>query len=368
MPTRNRLTPTAITLLLATLLGGCAVFNNAWNYITTERPPSPLRAIDLASDARFDSVGAILGSFIGNGGNDGIVLLTSDTAFIAELLQSRRPDLVQGRDTWSVLARYGPLRFDSPSGGQEARVASPYGHSTVRVEEIVLRGSSCGWRGAKAEIYVSGPRSGSRAPSLRGPIVGSFQDSYGDESRWRDAPPRPSPALEEELVARTARDMDSVLSTRLPRSVTPLETPQGQRLMIDPLEDIDAAEVVPVWVGTDQVRYAVAIRARRLSRSGETLLASTVMIWDSAATWRQTVLAPTVILLRNGQLREYASGDALPLYWRHIDAISGFGMDRDYLFVEQVDVSEQSVLWGAIEVRSNDIVGAAEVGGACIDR
>jgi hypothetical protein len=365
MPTPFRhLAPLAIAALVA----GCAAFNNAWDYITTERPPYPLRAIGLASDARFDSVGAMLGSFIGSGGNSGVVLLSSDTAFIAELLQSRRPDLVRNRDTWSALARYGPIRLDPPAGGRDLRVASPFGHSTVRMEEIVLRGSSCGWRGAKAEVYVTGPGSGSRAPSLRGPIVGSFQESYGSESRWRDAPPRPTPALEEELVARTARDMDSVLADRLPRSATPLAVPGGQRLMIDPLEDIDAAEVVPVWVGSDRVRYAVAIRARRLTRAGETLLASTVMIWDADSSWRQTVLSPTVMLLRNGQLRPFDPAGTLPVYWRRLDAISGFGMDRDYLFVEQVDVQEQSIIWGAIEVRSNEVVGAAEVGGACSER
>jgi len=162
--------------------------------------------------------------------------------------------------------------------------------------------------------------------------------------------------------------MDSVLAVRLPRSATPLETPGGQRLMIDPLEDIDAAEVVPVWVGTDQVRYAIAIRARRHTPSGETLLASTVMIWSADTSWRQTVLSPTVMLLRNGQLREFESAGTLPLYWRRLDAISGFGMDRDYLFIEQVDVAAQSVIWGAIEVRSNEVVGAAEVGGVCSDR
>ena len=75
-----------------------------------------------------------------------------------------------------------------------------------------------------------------------------------------------------------------------------------------------------------------------------------------------------MLLLRNGQLRPFDPAGALPLYWRRLDAISGFGLDRDYLFVEQVDVAEQSVIWGAIEVRSNDIVGAAEVGGACSDR
>jgi hypothetical protein len=138
--------------------------------------------------------------------------------------------------------------------------------------------------------------------------------------------------------------------------------------MIDPLEDIDAAEVVPVWVGSDRVRYAVAIRARRITPAGETLLASTVMIWSADTSWRQTVLSPTVMLLRNGQLREFEAAGALPVYWRRLDAISGFGMDRDYLFVEQVDVAQQSVLWGAIEVRSNDVVGAAEVGGVCSDR
>jgi hypothetical protein len=92
------------------------------------------------------------------------------------------------------------------------------------------------------------------------------------------------------------------------------------------------------------------------------------MIWAADTSWRQTVLSPTVMLLRNGQLREFEAAGALPVYWRRLDAISGFGMDRDYLFVEQVDVAEQSVLWGAIEVRSNDVVGAAEVGGACSDR
>ena len=199
-------------------------------------------------------------------------------------------------------------------------------------------------------------------------LVNASNKKQSSESRWRDAPPRPTPELEEELIARTARDMDSVLAARLPRAATPLEVPNGQRLMIDPLEDIDAAEVVPVWVGTDRVRYAVAIRARRITPAGETLLASTVMIWAADTSWRQTVLSPTVMLLRNGQLREFEAAGMPPLYWRRLDAISGFGMDRDYLFVEQVDVAEQSVLWGAIEVRSNDVVGAAEVGGVCSDR
>jgi hypothetical protein len=340
---------------------------SAWNYITTERPPYPLRAIDLASDVWIDSTGALRGSFVGSGTNAGVVLLSSDTGFIAELLRRNRPNLVRNGDVWSSLARYGPIRIEPKVGDQELRVASPYGHSIVRIEEVVLRGSSCGWRGAKAEIYVTGPRSGSRAPSLRGPIVGSFRESYGSESGWRDAPSRVPAEMEDQLIARTASDMDSVLATRLPRSISSLRVPQGQRLLIDPLEDIDAAEVVPVWAGSSRTRYAVAIRARRLTPQGDTLLASTVMIWDTAGTWRQTVLSPTLVQIRRGQIRPFDDG-SLPLYWRHLDAVSGFGLDRDYLIVEQVDVQDQSIIWGAIEVRSNEVVGAAEVGGACSER
>jgi len=351
-------------LALAGLIGGCAAIGSAWNYITTERPPYPLRAIDLTSDVWVDSADALRGSFVGSGTNQGIVLLSSDTGFIAELLRRHRPNLIRNGDVWSSLARYGPIRIDSPDGGQDLRVASPYGHSIARVEEVVLRGSSCGWRGAKAEVYVTGPRSGSRAPSLRGPIVGSFRETYGSESAWRDAPPRATAEMENTLIARTAADMDSVLATRLPRIIASLRTPEGQRLLIDPLEDIDAAEVVPVWAGSSRTRYAVAVRARRVTPQGDTLLASTVMIWDTAGTWRQTVLAPSLVQVRRGLIRPFAEG-SLPLYWRHLDAVSGFGLDRDYLIVEQVDVQEQSIIWGAIEVRSNEVVGATEVGGAC---
>lgn len=361
MPTPIR---RALPLLLALLVGGCAAIGSAWNYITTERPPYPLRAIDLTSDVWVDSANALRGSFVGSGTNQGIVLLSSDTGFIAELLRRNRPNLIRNGDVWSSLARYGPIRIDPGTPRQDLRVASPYGHSIVQVEEVVLRGSNCGWRGAKAEIYVTGPRSGSRAPSLRGPIVGSFRQDYGSESAWRDAPPRATPEMESALIDRTVRDMDSVLATRLPRSISSLTTPGGERLLIDPLEDVDAAEIVPVWAGSSRTRYAVAIRARRLTPQGDTLLASTVMIWDTAGTWRQTVLSPTLVLIRRGLIKPFDDG-SLPLYWRHLDAVSGFGLDRDYLVVEQVDVAEQSVIWGAIEVRSNEVVGAAEVGGAC---
>ena len=373
--------PTAITATTAlsaalALLTGCAAVGSAWEYLTTERPPYPLRAIELASDARIDTSGVIVGTFLGSGTDERVTLLSSDTGFIAALAREYRPEFRGGgRDLWTALARQGTIMipvermrgFGRAADVGDARVASPYGHSYVSLEQIRLRGSSCGWRGARAEITVSGPLRGSRAPSLRGPVVGSFRPGASSDARdWRDPPPRPSAWLEQELVARTERDMDSLLALWLPRRSTPLERPARQRLILDPLEEVDAAEVVPLWAGQGRVRYAVAVRATRVTPAGEELLASAVMIWDSAGTWRQPVFLPTVIRMDRRGFQPFDPGHQ-PLYWQRLDAVSGFGLDRDYLVLEQVDVDLGAVYWGAIEGRSNAVVASAEVDGACSD-
>jgi hypothetical protein len=372
--------PSARPILLAGLVafvGGCAAIGSAWEYVTTERPPYPLRAIELTSDVWIDSAGVLLGTVVGSGSDERVTLLSSDTGFIAELVRRYRPELDRGgRDIWSGLARMGVvsvpvegMRARRPGAELgSARVASPYGHSNVELEALRLRGSSCGWRGARAEIVVSGPLRGSRAPSLRGPVVGSFRPGTSNDARdWRDPPPRPDLVLEDALIARTERDMDSILNVRLPRGSTPLTTPDRRRLQQDPLEDVDAVEVVPLWAGEGRVRYAVALRVRRTTSQGDELLASTVMIWDAEGLWRQGVMTPAVVEFRRGVLRPYGPAESFPLYWRRLDAISGFGLDRDYLFLEQVDVAAQSVYWAAIEGRSNNVVSAVEVGGACSD-
>lgn len=370
--------PTAAAALtgMVALTTACATLGSAWDYLTTERPPQPLPAIALASDARIDTSGVLVGTFMGTGTDERVTLLSSDTGFIATLAREYRPDFRGGgRDLWATLARNGVVTIpvERMKGAVrvadvgEARVASAYGHSNVALEMVRLRGSSCGWRGARAELTVSGPLRGSRAPSLRGPVVGSFRPGSSSDARtWRDEPPRPGAALEAELIARTARDMDSLLALHLPRRALPLGTPSRQRLVVDPLEEVDAAEVVPLWAGQHRVRYAVAVRATRLTPQGEALLASTVMIWDSAGAWRQSVLAPAVVTMERRGFGAYDPA-VPPLYWQHLDAITGFGLDRDYLFVEQVDVDQGSVYWGAIEGRSNAVVAAAEVDGVCSD-
>ena len=45
--------------------------------------------------------------------------------------------------------------------------------------------------------------------------------------------------------------------------------------------------------------------------------------------------------------------------------IAGFAFERDYLWMEQVAVEDSSVLWTVIDPRSNTVVAAAEVAGAC---
>ena len=375
-PDRPAARPLAVSVGLLALTG-CAAIGSAWDYLTTERPPYPLRSIELTSDARIDTSGVLVGTFAGTGTDERVMLLSSDTGFIAQLARTYRPDLGRdGRDLWSGLARMGAVNipiervrgYGQTADVGDARVASPYGNSFVALESVRLRGSSCGWRGARAEIVVSGPVRGSRAPSLRGPVVGSFRPGVSNDARaWRDEPPRPSPALNDELIARTERDMDSLLALRLPRTLTPLARPVHRRLVIDPLEEVDAAEVVTLWAGQGRLRYAVAVRVTRTTSQGDDVLASTVMMWDSAGTWRQSVLAPTVVAFGRGGLRPLDAANVLPLYWQHLDAVGGFGLDRDYLFLEQVDVDRGSIYWGAIEGRTNDVVAAAEVGGACSD-
>src|SRR5688572_7692195 len=80
-PAPLRLSAPALLLLTT----GCAALGSAWNYIITERPPYPLRAIDLSSDARIDSTGIIVGTFVGTGTDERVTLLSSDTGFISAL-------------------------------------------------------------------------------------------------------------------------------------------------------------------------------------------------------------------------------------------------------------------------------------------
>jgi hypothetical protein len=374
-----RLALVASALLLVTGLGGCRGAGRFLGQLLRERPPAPLDSLGLASDARLDSAGTLAGSFVGEGTSRAVHLLSSDTAFIAELLRRYRPDLAAAPDPWAALRRAGTVTLGGPqrrrtvagSGPsvETAVVGSPLGHTQVAVEAMLVRGGArgCGARGAQAELIVADDRPRGDPP-LRGPVLGSLLTGVAAERRERrlvrrDPVPPPSTALTEELVGRTERALDSAVAAEH-RSLE-LRADPDARIEINTLADVDAADVIALRAADDRVRYAVSLRTRRLAARGDTLIATAVMVWDSAGAWQQTIFRPTLLALRHGRLEPWGAVGRRPIYWRRLQPISDFAFRRDDLWMEQVDVRDGSVRWGIVQPRDNIVVAAAEVDGPC---
>jgi len=204
-------------------------------------------------------------------------------------------------------------------------------------------------------------------PPLRGPVLGSLRTGVAAERRERglvrrDSVPAPSAALTGELVGRTERALDSTLGADY-RSLE-LRSDPNTRLEVNTLADVDAADVIAFRIAYERVRYAVSLRARRISARGDTLVGTAVMVWDSAGAWRQAIFRPTLLRLRSGGLEPWGSRGR-PIYWRRLQPISDFAFPRDGLWMEQVDVRDGSVRWGIVQPRENVVVAAAEVDGPC---
>ena len=178
----------------------------------------------------------------------------------------------------------------------------------------------------------------------------------------RDSVPAPSAGLIGELVGRTERALDSTLGAEAGQLALRPDT--GVQLEINTLADVDAADVIGFRVSGDRIRYAVSLRARRLSARGDTLVGAAVMVWDSAGAWRQDIFRPTLLRLRGGRLVPW-TGRGRPTYWRRLQPISDFAFRRDNLWMEQVDVRDGGVRWGIVQPRENVVVAAAEVDGPC---
>jgi hypothetical protein len=356
------------------LLMGCGGAGRFLGELLRERPPAPLDSMSVTSDVRIDSLGNLQGSFVGEGTSRSVHLLSSDTALVAGLLRRYRPDLVQPGDIWGSLARERVVNLPLSTRRRtvagypriaQALVGSPAGHTSVMPTAILLHGSSCGWRGAQVEIIVSAQPQGS---PLRGPVLGSFtrpdakSGEQDGEFRPRDPIAPPGGGLMDELIGRTAAAMDSTLS--LGFSSLALRRPADPGLEINTLSDVDAADVIPYRSGPETIRYAVSLRARRITGGRDTLVAATVMTWDSAGVWQQTIFRPTLISLQRGRLAPYGSLRR-SVFWRRLQPISDFGFPRDNLWMEQVDVRRGGVLWGIIQPKGNVVVAAAEVEAPC---
>jgi hypothetical protein len=331
--------------------------------------------MSVASDVRVDSLGYLVGSFVGEGTSRAVHLLSSDTGLVAGLVRRYRRDLIQPDQPWGPLARQGVVTLGSAGGRrttgspkiERAMVGSPLGQTGVVPRAILLRGSPCGWRGTQVEIIVD-PAPGVLDPPLRGPVLGSLTrtDSTASdknaEFRRREPVAPPGMGLMDELIARTGRAMDSVLAGRFPSLV--LRDPVDASLEINTLADVDAADVTSFRPAPGRVRFAVSLRERRITAEDDTLLAATVMAWDSTGAWQQTIFRPTLLSFRQGRLAPYGALRR-STFWRRLQPISDFGFQRDNLWMEQVNVGEGSVIWGIIQPRGNVVVAAAEVDTPC---
>jgi len=115
--------PTLHRWLLAALplAAGCAALGGVLTSL--ERPPAPLDEASVASDARLDSTGALLGSFIGEGTSREVHLVSSDTALIAALAR------------WAGVDPY-PVLFGTLGGsGYDIACAYAEGPVTYRLED-----------------------------------------------------------------------------------------------------------------------------------------------------------------------------------------------------------------------------------------
>jgi hypothetical protein len=345
-----------------------------------EAPPAPLDSLPLASDVRLDSAGYLAGSFVGEGTSRQVHLLSSDTVLIETLARRFRPDLFQDEfGLWHNLRRarvvsLTPRERRRTVGGRGPRallamVGSPLGHTEVTVSEVLLRGSRClerGARGARAELIV---RTDSTAddPPLRGPVLGTFLSAGESGRRERGLIRRPqlrepSAALVSQLIDRTGLYLDSTFAARYPGlQLRPLHS---ERIEVNTLADIDAADVIPFRAGGSRVRYAVSLRQRRVVGGRDTLVATGMMAWDSAGAWHQEIFQPTLLAATGGRLDAY-SPVGRPVYWRRLQPISDVAYSRDNIWIEQVNVRDGRVVWGIIQPRGNVVVAAAEVEGVC---
>jgi hypothetical protein len=374
---RAVLTVVASCALAAALLG-CSSAGRWLREVLREHPPAPLDSMRVASDARVDSLGYILGSFVGEGTGRAVHLLSSDTGFIAALARRYRPWLVQSNNLWLTLGREravslapgGPRRTTTGAPLFDRAVAGgPAGHTSVTPTAVVLRGSYCGVRGAQAEIIVEDSHR-AQEPPLLGPVLGSLTRSEsnpraeGDRSfRMRQPVPQPGEDLRDELLSRTTRVMDSTLGVVLPslKLRPPLDDLAPE---VNTLTDVGGADLIAYQSGSSSIRFAVSLRLRRISVHRDTVVAATVMAWDSAGAWQQFIFQPTVLSLRQGRLGPYGAVRR-SLFWRRLQPISELAFQRDNLWMEQVNVRDGSVLWGIIQPRGNIVVAAAEVAGPC---
>jgi hypothetical protein len=90
---------------VAASLAGCRSAGRFLQEMLRERPPAPLDSMSVASDVRIDSLGYVVGSFVGEGTSRAVHLLSSDTGFIAAMIRRYRPSMETRGELWMISPR-----------------------------------------------------------------------------------------------------------------------------------------------------------------------------------------------------------------------------------------------------------------------
>jgi hypothetical protein len=174
MPSRFRVTP-LLPLSALALRGACAATPGFRAVFFRERAPAPIDRMVTASDARIDSLGRVAGSFVGEGTDRAVHLISSDSVFVRSLVEAYVPNIRRTSDFWSGVRARGVVRIplreaeDAAAAGAlaaPARVGSPAGRSDVLVTAITVRAAAA----AGAALAPSSSRNRSTAMRRCSPV------------------------------------------------------------------------------------------------------------------------------------------------------------------------------------------------------
>lgn len=328
-----------------------------------ERPPAPRERLEAASDLRLDSLGLLTGTLVGEGTGRATHLVATDSVVLEALIRRYAPAARRTTRFWDGLKPGAVVRLPirgavaGESTGvlvRDVAVSSANGVGRVVPIALSVRTGRCGGQGSQLEL-VAEPAAGSASV---GPVLASLATPRTGTGA-REPIGMPDSALTARLLSRTRAAVDSVI---LAREALKLEPGPDLPATVNTLDDFAAADIMPYHAGSGRIRYAVSTRDVR--RAGnDTLVLAGVMAWDSAGSWQQHIVRPTVVRLRRGRAEPFRSW--LPLYWRRLAALADFGFDRDNLWMEQVSVRDGAVLWAVVQPADNVVVAAALMQGPC---
>ena len=180
-------------------------------------------------------------------------------------------------------------------------------------------------------------------PSLRGPVVGALfaPDDWLNGSIASTATPSPSLSGADRQSARVDSAGDGLAARAATRPPRPATLPRGRgtarprtaRPMRTPPTCCRSGWMTDGSAMRCRCARAAPHRARRTR-----CWPSIVMVWEAPAAGGRSSSAPRSSSIGATASPALSPGTTAPLFWRRLEAVSGFAFRRDYLWMEQVDV------------------------------